>query len=70
MLNKPIGYRVEDAEDVLEAYQKILNNLKVNIESENPINSNEKSTEIIMHNSTKNTHAKKKSTCCYAKIQR
>ena len=28
LLNKPIGYRVEDAEDVLEAYGKILDNLK------------------------------------------
>ena len=28
LLNKPIGYRVEDAEDVLEAYGKILENLK------------------------------------------
>ena len=28
LLNKPIGYRVEDAEDVLEAYEKILENLK------------------------------------------
>ena len=28
LLNKPIGYRVEDAEDVLEAYETILNNLK------------------------------------------
>ena len=28
LLNKPIGYRVEDAEDVLEAYAKILDNLK------------------------------------------
>ena len=28
LLNKPIGYRVEDAEDVLEAYEKILSNLK------------------------------------------
>ena len=28
LLNKPIGYRVEDAEDVLEAYERILNNLK------------------------------------------
>ena len=28
LLNKPIGYRVEDAEDVLDAYETILNNLK------------------------------------------
>ena len=28
LLNKPIGYRVEDAEDVLDAYEKILSNLK------------------------------------------
>merc|ERR1719310_2233939 len=28
LLNKPIGYRVEDAEEVLEAYGKILDNLK------------------------------------------
>ena len=28
LLNKPNGYRVEDAEDVLDAYGKILNNLK------------------------------------------
>ena len=28
LLNKPIGYRVEDAEDVLDAYGKILDNLK------------------------------------------
>jgi hypothetical protein len=27
-LNKPIGYRVEDAEDVLTAYEKILKDLK------------------------------------------
>ena len=27
-LNKPIGYRVEDAEDVLSAYEKILSDLK------------------------------------------
>ena len=29
LLNRPIGYRVEDAEDVLTAYERILNNLKV-----------------------------------------
>ena len=28
LLNKPNGYRFEDAEDVLDAYGKILNNLK------------------------------------------